>query len=53
MARFDVLIVGAGHAGAQLAVALRQRKFEGTIAIVGDEPEPPYERKRQNLPTFS
>ena len=44
MARFDVLIVGAGHAGAQLAVTLRQRRFEGTIAIVGDEPEPPYER---------
>lgn len=44
MPRFDVLIVGAGHAGAQLAVALRQRKFEGSVAIVGDEPELPYER---------
>lgn len=44
MARYDILIVGAGHAGAQLAIALRQRKFEGSIAIVGDEPEPPYER---------
>lgn len=44
MARYDVLIVGAGHAGAQLAVTLRQRKFEGSIAIVGDEPEMPYER---------
>lgn len=44
MDRYDVLIVGAGHAGAQLAVALRQRKFEGSIALVGDEPEPPYER---------
>jgi 3-phenylpropionate/trans-cinnamate dioxygenase ferredoxin reductase subunit len=41
---FDVLIVGAGHGGAQAAVALRQMKFEGAIAIVGDEPELPYER---------
>jgi 3-phenylpropionate/trans-cinnamate dioxygenase ferredoxin reductase subunit len=42
--RFDILIVGAGHGGAQAAIALRQRKFEGTIAIVGEEPEIPYER---------
>jgi 3-phenylpropionate/trans-cinnamate dioxygenase ferredoxin reductase component len=40
----DVLIVGGGHAGAQLAIALRQRKFEGTIVIVGGEIDPPYER---------
>ncbi|WP_298668449.1 FAD-dependent oxidoreductase [uncultured Sphingomonas sp.] len=41
---FDVLIVGGGHGGAQAAVALRQRKFAGTIGLVGDEPELPYER---------
>ncbi len=41
---YDVLIVGAGHAGAQAAIALRQRKFAGRIAIVGDECDPPYER---------
>ncbi len=41
---YDVLIVGAGHAGAQAAIALRQRKFAGTIAMVGDERELPYER---------
>jgi 3-phenylpropionate/trans-cinnamate dioxygenase ferredoxin reductase subunit len=40
----DVLIVGAGHAGAQAAIALRQRGFTGTIALAGDEPDPPYER---------
>ena len=40
----DVLIVGAGHAGAQCAIALRQLKFEGSIALLGDEPELPYER---------
>ncbi|WP_333567642.1 NAD(P)/FAD-dependent oxidoreductase [Sphingorhabdus sp.] len=41
---FDVLIVGAGHAGAQTAITLRSLGFEGTIALVGDEPELPYER---------
>jgi 3-phenylpropionate/trans-cinnamate dioxygenase ferredoxin reductase subunit len=44
LARYDVLIVGAGHAGAQAAIALRQLNFAGTVAIVGDEPDPPYER---------
>lgn len=42
--KFDVLIVGAGHGGAQAAIMLRQQKFEGTIAMIGDEPEIPYER---------
>lgn len=41
---YDVLIVGGGHGGAAAASGLRQKKFEGSIAIVGDEPEPPYER---------
>jgi 3-phenylpropionate/trans-cinnamate dioxygenase ferredoxin reductase component len=40
----DVLIVGAGHGGAQAAVALRQRKFEGSIVVVGEEQDFPYER---------
>ena len=42
--RYDVVIVGAGHGGAQAAIALRQRQFAGTIAIVGEEPDIPYER---------
>ena len=41
---FDVVIVGAGHGGAQVAVMLRTQKFAGSIAIIGDEPELPYER---------
>ena len=44
MKRADVLIVGAGHAGAQTAIGLRNAKFAGSIALVSDEPELPYER---------
>ena len=43
-ATFDVLIVGAGHGGAQAAIALRQAKYPGTIAVMGEEPDFPYER---------
>ncbi len=41
---YDVIIVGAGHAGAQAAISLRQMQFEGSIALIGDERVPPYER---------
>jgi len=41
---FDVVIVGAGHGGAQAAITLRQLGFEGSIALLGDEPYLPYER---------
>jgi 3-phenylpropionate/trans-cinnamate dioxygenase ferredoxin reductase subunit len=41
---YDVVIVGAGHGGAQAGIALRQHKFAGSIAVIGDEPELPYER---------
>ncbi|MDF2692853.1 MAG: pyridine nucleotide-disulfide oxidoreductase [Labilithrix sp.] len=40
----DVVIVGAGQGGAQTAIVLRQQKFAGSIVMVGDEPELPYER---------
>lgn len=50
---FDVLIVGAGHGGAQAAILLRQLKFLGTIAIVGEEPEFPYERPPLSKEYFS
>ncbi len=51
--KYDVLIVGAGHGGAQAAIALRQRKFAGTIAIIGEEPEIPYERPPLSKDYFS
>ena len=44
MSHYDVLIVGAGHAGAQAGISLRQLGFEGTVGMIGDEKEPPYER---------
>lgn len=44
MESYDVLIVGAGHGGAQAALLLRQAGFEGRIGLLGDETEPPYER---------
>ena len=40
----DIIIVGAGHGGAQAAVQLRQSGFAGSIAVIGEEPEIPYER---------
>jgi 3-phenylpropionate/trans-cinnamate dioxygenase ferredoxin reductase subunit len=44
LTKYDVLIVGSGHGGAQAAIMLRQLGFEGSVAIVGEEPELPYER---------
>ena len=44
MSKSDVVIVGAGHGGAQCAIALRQNGFTGTVTVIGREPEYPYER---------
>jgi len=41
---FDVVIVGGGHGGAQVAISLRQQGYEGSIALLTDEPDLPYER---------
>ncbi|WP_293881106.1 FAD-dependent oxidoreductase [Sphingomonas sp.] len=41
---YDVLIVGAGHGGAQASIALRQGGFAGSIAMVTEEADLPYER---------
>ena len=39
-----VVIVGAGQAGAQVAISLRQLGFAGAVVLLGEEPEPPYQR---------
>ena len=44
MAQEPVVIVGAGHAGFQLAASLRQHGYEGGIALISDEPVLPYQR---------
>jgi 3-phenylpropionate/trans-cinnamate dioxygenase ferredoxin reductase component len=53
MAQYDILIVGGGHSGAQAAISLRQAKFEGSIAIVTDEHDLPYERPPLSKEYFS
>jgi 3-phenylpropionate/trans-cinnamate dioxygenase ferredoxin reductase subunit len=40
----DVLIVGGGVAGASCAEALRELGFDGSVVLVGREPQAPYER---------
>ncbi|HSM38505.1 MAG TPA: NAD(P)/FAD-dependent oxidoreductase, partial [Candidatus Limnocylindrales bacterium] len=42
--RFDVLLVGGGLAAVRCARALRRGGLAASIAIVGDEPVPPYNR---------
>ena len=44
MEKFDVVIVGSGHGGAQAAIALRQNGHEGSILMVSRDRNPPYER---------
>jgi 3-phenylpropionate/trans-cinnamate dioxygenase ferredoxin reductase component len=39
-----VVIVGAGLAGARAAETLRAEGFSGRVALIGEEPTPPYER---------
>ncbi|MET9549356.1 FAD-dependent oxidoreductase [Streptomyces sp. NPDC006627] len=39
-----VVIVGAGMAGVQTAVALRERGFAGPVTVIGAEPHQPYDR---------
>jgi 3-phenylpropionate/trans-cinnamate dioxygenase ferredoxin reductase subunit len=40
----DFLLIGGGQAAASCAGELRRRGAEGSILLVGREPEPPYER---------
>jgi 3-phenylpropionate/trans-cinnamate dioxygenase ferredoxin reductase component len=39
-----ILIVGAGLAGAKAAQTLREEGYEGSLTLIGDEAERPYER---------
>jgi 3-phenylpropionate/trans-cinnamate dioxygenase ferredoxin reductase subunit len=39
-----IVIIGAGQAGGQAAYSLRLGGFAGAITIIGDEPQPPYQR---------
>jgi 3-phenylpropionate/trans-cinnamate dioxygenase ferredoxin reductase subunit len=39
-----VLIAGAGHAGFQLAVSLRQLGYKGRVCLINDEAHLPYQR---------
>ncbi|MFR0352058.1 NAD(P)/FAD-dependent oxidoreductase [Streptomyces sediminimaris] len=39
-----VVVVGAGMAGVQTAVALREQGFTGSVTLIGAEPHQPYDR---------
>ncbi|MFG2952569.1 NAD(P)/FAD-dependent oxidoreductase [Streptomyces sp. NPDC048291] len=39
-----VVVVGAGMAGVQTAVALRDQGFTGSVTLIGAEPHQPYDR---------
>ncbi|RPK74994.1 Rhodocoxin reductase [Streptomyces sp. ADI97-07] len=39
-----VVVVGAGMAGVQTAVALREQGFAGPVTLIGAEPHQPYDR---------
>jgi len=39
-----IVIIGAGQAGAQTLISLRQGGFDGAISLIGDEPALPYQR---------
>jgi 3-phenylpropionate/trans-cinnamate dioxygenase ferredoxin reductase subunit len=40
----DLVIVGTGHAGAEAAAKLIQMGFSGSLALIGAEPDFPYDR---------
>ncbi|MCC5478232.1 NAD(P)/FAD-dependent oxidoreductase [Streptomyces sp. NPDC059680] len=43
-ARRRVVVVGAGMAGVQTAVALREQAYKGPVTVIGAEPHQPYDR---------
>lgn len=40
----NIVVVGAGQAGAACVAKLRASGFEGAITLIGEEPVPPYQR---------
>ncbi|RZO10672.1 pyridine nucleotide-disulfide oxidoreductase [Pseudomonas moorei] len=40
----SLVIVGASYAGVQIAASVRERGFDGSITLLGDESEAPYQR---------
>ena len=44
MSTRTTIIAGAGHAGGQTAISLRQARYEGRVVVCGAEPVPPYQR---------
>ncbi|MEN9612348.1 MAG: hypothetical protein RLZZ628_3162 [Bacteroidota bacterium] len=39
-----VVIIGTGHGGIQVAISLREAGFEGTITLISDEADLPYQK---------
>jgi 3-phenylpropionate/trans-cinnamate dioxygenase ferredoxin reductase subunit len=39
-----ILIIGAGQAGAAMAAKLRHLGYDGPLVMIGEEPQPPYQR---------
>ncbi len=40
----NVIVVGAGQAGASVVARLRTQGFDGDVTLIGEEPFPPYQR---------
>lgn len=48
-----LIIVGAGHAAAEVVGMLRKNQFEGQVTLIGDEPHLPYQRPPLSKKYFS
>ena len=44
MSPTDIVIVGGGHGGSQIAASLREKGYEGKLTLVTAEPDLPYQR---------
>ena len=40
----NIIVIGAGQAGASLAAKLRALGYDGALTLIGEEPAPPYQR---------